>query len=103
MSTSTFVSVTRAGTLVYQRIPVRLRTLSAKIAAENGGQSPYDSFTLYSEEGVPDIQRKDQLTDEVAIDLVTGTNAVYRVFGKPQVFDDSFVKVYIEQIMGTSS
>jgi hypothetical protein len=103
MSFSTFVTVKRSGVQLYQHIPVRLQNLSPKVAAENGGQSPYDSFTLHSEEGVPDIARKDLLLDEVTIDPVTGTNALYRVFGRPQTFDVSFLKVYVEQIVGTSS
>lgn len=70
--------------------------MSWKMASEMGGASPYDSFWLRTVQGVGtlDIQRQDLLQD-----IKTGEK--YRVFGRPMAFDQSYVRIPVEQIVGT--
>lgn len=86
----------RAGQTLATNVRMRLELMSWKLAADMGGASPYDSFWMRSLEGVGtlDIQRKDLL-----IDIITGEQ--YRVFGRVAVYDQSYVKVPVEQPSGT--
>ena len=100
MGISTLVTVKRAGTTTSQHIPVRLDNISAQAAAQMGGASPYNTYELYSQVGVPDIRTGDQLMDEVNIDGKTGNNTLYRVMGNPETYDNSYLATLVEKIVG---
>jgi hypothetical protein len=67
-----------------------------KVATEMGGASPYDSFWLRTVQGIGtfDPQIKDLLQD-------TKTSEKYRIFGRPMPYDQSFVRIPVEQVVGT--
>lgn len=97
MSKDIIVNQQRNGvTLTPVPIPVRLQQMNWKIAADMGGASPYDSWWMHSLQGVGmlDIKRKDLLIDTV-------TNVKYRVFGRPDVFDQSTIRLAVEEVSGT--
>ena len=102
MQNESFFSATRNGASVpgLSLVPLRLSYMSPKVASEAGGASPYDSYFLHSMAGVPDIRRGDLLTDTVNLDPVTNTNAVYRVFGNPWLYDQSYGKWSVEKVVG---
>ena len=100
MGISTLITTKRAGTVIAQHIPVRLDNISPQVAAQMGGASPYNTYELYSQVGVPDIRTGDQLMDEVNIDAKTGNNTLYRVMGNPETWDGSYLSTLVEKIVG---
>ena len=100
MGISTLVTTKRAGTVVAQHIPVRLDNISAVVASQMGGASPYNTYELYSQVGVPDIRTGDQLMDENAIDPKTNSNVLYRVMGNPETWDGSYLSTLVERVVG---
>jgi hypothetical protein len=77
-------------------IPLRKDQMNWKVATEMGGASPYDSFWLRTVQGIGtfDPQRQDLLQD-------TKTSEKYRIFGRPMAYDQSFVRIPVEQVIGT--
>ena len=100
MSFATFVTVRRAGTIISQHNPVRLDNISPQVAMQMGGASPYNTYELYSQVGIPGIQQADQLMDENAIDPKTGNNVLYRVMGNPESWDNSYLSTLVEKLVG---
>ena len=100
MGISTLVTTKRAGTVIAQHIPVRLDNISPQAASQMGGASPYNTYELLSQVGVPDIRTGDQLMDEVNIDAKTGNNTLYRVMGNPESWDGSYLSTLVEKIVG---
>ena len=100
MGFSALVTTKRAGTVIAQHIPVRLDNISPQAAAQMGGASPFNTYELYSQVGVPDIRTGDQLMDEVNIDAKTGNFVLYRVMGNPETYDNSYVATLVEKIVG---
>ena len=90
----TTMTVKRKGVIVDQGVAMKVYAVSPQVIADNGGRSPYDSFKLYSLEGVPDIQRQDLLIDE-------NSSVQYRVFGGVHRYEDDYLACLIEQILTT--
>lgn len=97
------VNQKRGNTMLASNISMRLVNMSVMQASEMGGASPYDSFWLYTETGVGtlDIQRGDILQDTTHVDSKTNALIKYRVFSRPQVYDQSMIKVAVEQVVGS--
>lgn len=93
----------RASSVLATNIPMRLVNMSVMMVSELGGASPYDSFWLYTETGVGtlNIQRGDILQDTTHTDPTTAKPVQYRVFSRPQVYDQSMIKVAVEQVVGS--
>jgi hypothetical protein len=89
-------NVTAGTQLNTKPIPMQLDQMNWKLAADMGGASPYDSWWLRTMQGVGtlSILKLDQLVDTVS-------GAKYRVFGRPMVYQQSYVKVPVEQVEGT--
>ena len=102
MGFSTLVTVKRgtAGTVISQHNPLRFDNISPQVAAQMQGASPYNTYEVYSLQGVPDIRTSDQLMDEKEIDPKTGMNTLYRVMGNVQVFDQSYLATLAEKLVG---
>jgi hypothetical protein len=96
MGQDIIVNQKRGAASLTQNIPIRKVNMSVTVATDMGGAAPYDSFWFYTEQGVGslDIARKDLLIDTV-------TNEHYRVFGRPQVYDQSMIKMAVEQVVGS--
>lgn len=96
MGQDIIVKQIRAGQTLIPMIPVRKQNMAWKQAADMGGGSPYDSFWFRTEQGVGllDIQRNDVLQD-------INTQEQYLVFGRPETFDQSYIKIPAEQVTGT--
>ncbi len=92
MAVETIISVKRGGSPVagLQTVPVRLVEISPIVIAGSGGAIPYNSLTLYSRVGVPDIRQGDLLTDTVS-------GATYRAGGTPIVHDMSYLSIQVEK------
>src|SRR5437899_10696308 len=77
-------------------IPLRKDQMKWQTAAEMGGESPYDSFWLRTVQGVGtfDPQRQDLLQD-------IKTAEKFRIFGRPMTYDQSYIRIPVEQIIGT--
>ncbi len=77
-------------------IPMQKDQMNWKLAADLGGASPYDSWWLRTMQGVGtlNVQRLDQF-----VDTVTGEK--FRVFGRPMVQQQSYIKIPVEQVEGT--
>ncbi len=90
------------GTIVATGIPVQIDQASVHEAVEFEGARPFDSFWLYTLQGVPvtAIRRRDVLYDERNNDPETGTLAKYRVSGLVETFDGDHQEAMIERIVG---
>jgi len=77
-------------------IPLRKDQMSWRMATEMGGASPYDSFWLRTVQGVGifDPQRQDLLQD-------INSGERFRIFGRPMTFDQSYIRIPVEQVIGT--
>jgi len=97
MSRDIRVSVKRKDALVngLLNVPARIENISLVVIAGSGGAIPYNSFTFYSLEGVPDIKQGDLLTD-----LKTGET--YRVNGTPDPHDEDHLEVMIVKNVGNT-
>ena|SRR5215469_15876240 len=97
MAQDIFVNWIRGTTQLNSRpIPLRKDQMSWKTATEMGGAAPYDSFWLRTVQGIGtfDPQRKDLLQD-------INTSEKFRIFGRPMAYDQSFVRIPVEQVIGT--
>src|SRR5882724_3624330 len=82
-------SVKRAGTVVSGlTVRARLDDISLMVIAGSSGAVPYNSYTLISLGGVPDVRQGDLLIDASTADTKTPSGyAEYRVSGSPEPFD----------------
>ena len=81
---------------------VQIQNMAWKIAADLGGQSPYDSFWVYTTGGgVVAVQRGDLLIDLEQIDVLTGVLTRYRVFGSVEQYFSTYAKIPAEKLLGT--
>lgn len=97
----TTVTLQRNKSTMRSGIPVNIQNMAWKVAADLGGQSPYDSFWIRTTGGGSlDIRRGDLLIDEHNIDPLTAQNVRYRVFGNPESYGQTFVKVPAEKLLG---
>ena len=98
---NTTITIQRAKATIRTGLPVEIQNMSWQTATENGAQSPYDAFWIRTTGGgTVDVQRGDLLIDELEVDVMTGNNTQYRVFGRPKSYDASVVIVPAEQIIG---
>jgi len=82
-------------------LAVQIQNMAWKIAADLGGQSPYDSFWIYTTGGgIIAIQRGDLLIDLQAIDPLTTWPARYRVFGRPEQYFATYMRIPCEELIG---
>ena len=100
MGFATLVTNVRAGATIATHMPLRFDNISPMVAAQMGGASPYNTYEVYSQVGVPDIRQGDQLMDENATDPKTGNNVLYRVMGNPETWDGSYLSTLVEKIVG---
>lgn len=83
-------------------LAVQIQNMAWKIAADLGGQSPYDSFFAYTTGGgVIAIQRGDLLIDLQQIDDLTGNNTRFRVFGNPEMYFSTYARIPVEKLLGS--
>lgn len=96
MAQDVLITQTRSSTLLAKDVAMRKDQMTWQQASDLGGNAPYDSFWLRTMEGVGtlDVARGDILTDQV-------TNEQFLVFGRPITFDESFVRIPVEQVSGT--
>lgn len=100
MSFLTTMSQARSTTTINQEVAVQVDNMSVQEATGLGGAEPYDSFWIYTLYGPIDVQRGDLFTDLKNLDPKTGVNAIYRVFGNPETFDDHS-EIAAEKVVGT--
>jgi hypothetical protein len=86
------VSTKRAGVAHLSNVPIRLDNISPIVIAGAGGAIPYNTFTLYSLQGIPDIAQGDLLLDTASTDQ-------YRVSGTVEVFDADHIECLIEKVV----
>lgn len=97
----TTFTVQRNKAVIHTGLAARVENMQWKIAADLGGQSPYDSFWIYpTGGGIVDVRRSDLLIDEQNIDPLTGTKAMYRVFGRVEQFFSDHAEIPAEQTIG---
>lgn len=97
----TTVTQQRNGATLRTGIAVQIDNMSVMQASEAGGASPYDSFWVYTTGGSLDVRRQDLLIDEQNVDPVTGNNTKYRVFGRPESFEQDHSEIMCEVVTGT--
>ena len=93
------------GTVLAHGIPVQIEQMSVKEALDFDQARPYDTFWIYTRQGVPvtpagGIARRDVLFDEVNTDPETGTLAKYRVSGLVETFASHHQELMAERIVG---
>src|SRR5579859_3657003 len=93
------------GTVLARGIPVQIDQMSVKEASDFEMARPYDSFWIYTRQGVPvtpagGIARRDVLFDEVNNDPETGTLAKYRVSGLVETFSTHHQEAMAERVVG---
>lgn len=99
---NTTVTVQRSKTTIRTGLAVRIENMTWKIAADLGGQSPYDSFWIYTTGGgIVDIRRGDLLIDENNVDPLTNAKTSYRVFGNTENFFADHTEIPAEKLLGT--
>ena len=83
-------------------IPMQIENMAYQIAADLGGQSPYDSYWIYTTGGgILDVRRSDLLIDEHDTDPLTGNATQYRVFGNPGQYFSVYARIPAEKLIGT--
>jgi hypothetical protein len=85
-----FVNTTRKGVPHLTNEPIQLDNISPIVIAGAGGAIPYNSYMLYSLQGVPDIVNGDLLFD-------TKSSDQYRVSGNEETFDGDHLEVMVEK------
>jgi hypothetical protein len=90
------------GTVVQRGIAVQIEQARDKEAIELSGARPFDSFWLYTTQGVPatPIQRRDVLYDEQNTDPESGQLAKYRVTGLVETFASDHQEMLVERVVG---
>src|SRR5579859_3417715 len=97
----TTVTVQRNRIPIRTGLAVRIENMAWKVAADLGGQSPYDSFWIYTTGGgIVDIRRGDLLIDPRDIDPLTGQATQYRVFGACEQFFSDHAEIPAEKVLG---
>ncbi|GCE14198.1 hypothetical protein [Tengunoibacter tsumagoiensis] len=97
----TTMTIKRSAATVRTGIPTNIQNMQWRVAADLGGQSPYDSFWIRSTGGGPlDIRRGDLLIDEHNIDPLTGALTRYRVFGNVESYGQTYAKIPAEKLLG---
>lgn len=92
MSENLFVNTKRQGVAHLSSVPIRLDNISPVVIAGAGGAIPYNSYTLFSLQGVPDILNGDLLLDTASTDQ-------YRVCGNPEMFEGDHLEVMVEKVV----
>lgn len=90
MARDIFVNTKRAGVAHLYNVPIRLDNISPIVIAGAGGAIPYNSYMLFSLQGVPDIIQGDLLSDTKSTDQ-------YRVSGNEETFDGDHLEVMVEK------
>lgn len=93
------------GTVLARGIAVQIEQMSVREATDFDMARPFDSFWLYTLQGVPvtppgGIVRRDVLFDEVNTDPETGTLAKYRVSGLVETFANHHQEAMVERVVG---
>lgn len=90
------------GIVLLRGIPVQIELASAIERHDLEGARPYDTFAIYTTQGVPSvpIQRRDVLFDEVNTDPETGQAAKYRVAGAVETFELDHREMLAERVVG---
>jgi hypothetical protein len=98
----TTVTVQRNKTTIRTGLAVRIENMAWKIAADLGGQVPYDSYWIYpTGGGIVDVRRSDLLIDENNIDPLTSQKKQYRVFGAVEQFYSDHAEIPAENPFGS--
>lgn len=98
----TYMTQQRAKVTQRANIPVQVENMNWKVASDLGGQSPYDSFWIYTTGGgTLDVRRGDLLIDQYETDPLTNAATQYRVFGNPQMFFSVYAAIPVEKLLGT--
>lgn len=92
MARSIFVNTKRAGVAHLSNVPIRTDNISLVVIAGSNGAIPFNSFTAYSLQGIPDIAQGDELFD-------TGSTDHYRVSGLPEIHDSDHLAVMITKVV----
>ena len=92
MAKSIFVNTKRAGTAHLSNVPIRLDNISPIVIAGSGGAIPYNSYMLYSLQGIPDIAQGDLLLD-------TASSDQYRTSGTVEIFDADHLECLVEKVV----
>lgn len=83
-------------------LAVQVQNMAWKIAADLGGQSPYDSFWVFTTGGgIIAVQRGDLLIDLQQVDDLTGNPTRLRVFGNPELYFSAYARIPCEKLLGT--
>lgn len=83
-------------------LAVQIQNMAWKVAADLGGQSPYDSFWVFTTGGgIIAVQRGDLLIDLQQIDDLTGNPTRLRVFGNPEQYFATYARIPAEKLIGT--
>lgn len=101
---NTTVTWLRNKNIVRTGLPVQISNMSFRMAADLGGQSPYDSYWISTTGGGHiEARRGDLLIDEGpdGIDPLTNAATQYRIFGNPEIAYSSHTKMPSEKVMGT--
>jgi hypothetical protein len=73
-------------------VPIRLDNVSPLVLAGAGGAIPYNTYEMYTLQGIPDIQQGDLLLDTHSTDQ-------YRVSGNPEILDTDHIECLIEKVV----
>lgn len=83
-------------------LSVMIENMAWKVAADLGGQSPYDSFWIYTTGGgIIAVQRGDLLIDLQQVDTLTGQPTHYRIFGNPEQYFSTYARIPCEKLLGS--
>ena|SRR5271167_4224066 len=83
-------------------LAVQIQNMAWKVAADLGGQSPYDSFWIFTTGGgIIAVQRGDLLIDLQQIDVLTQQNTKYRIFGNVEQYFSTYARIPAEKLLGT--
>lgn len=92
MAKDLFVNTRRSGVAHLSNVPIRLDNISPIVIAGAGGAIPYNSYILFSLQGLPDIAQGDLCSDTASTDQ-------YRVSGNPETFDADHLEVLVEKVV----
>jgi hypothetical protein len=99
---NTTMTVKRAGTNLSAGIMVNIQNMAWRVAEELGGESPYNSYFIYSLGGGPiDVRLGDLLIDEQETDPLTGNATQYRVFGAVEQYFSVYACIPAEKLLGS--
>lgn len=92
MARSIFVDTKRAGATHLSNVPIRLDNISPIVIAGAGGAIPYNSYMLFSLQGIPDIIQGDLLLD-------TASSDQYRTSGTVEILDADHIECLVEKVV----